>query len=413
MLIPPAVRPAARLAARGRGLVGYLSAAAAARRPTVDLVTAGALTAAATAAVFASCFTGTLAAARVTQSWQNVGADLRISSTAESGGALSESALAKVAAAPGIAAHAEATVLAAQQLMVPEGGVAVTVYIVDPAQYRGLVRGTPLDTPALESELDALAASHGAPGTVPALASPDLLGLVQGLPAGSEPTLMLSENTLDLTTLGSAGAFPPATGTTAYLVVPAAGLRQAMPAFQAATTVAWYTYKPGVSAAPAAAAQVPAAAVAERTATIGGYGSDLLSALSAWISRSAAVLDVLLAAACVLLAAAATAKARAASSAFLLTMGTRRRSAAAVSVIETVPMLVAVGAAAVAAGYGAAEALLPALAAIGGVPEPASATLPGGAVLAAAAVPLLGVLVTTAGAGFGREAQLSFQRTGG
>ena len=413
MLIPLLVRPAVRLAGRGRGLVGYLAAAAAARRPTVDLVTAGALTAAATAAVFASCFTATLGAARVTESWQHVGADLRVSSVAGGGGALDPSALAAVGAAPGIAAHAEASVFTAQELLVPQGGVSVTVYVVDPAQYRGLIRGTPLDTPALESELDTLGAAHGSAGTVPALVSSDLLGLVQGLPAGSGPVVVLAENTLDLAPLGSAAAFPPATGTSSYLVVPRAGLSQALPAFETGSTVAWYTYKPGVTAPPAAAARVPASAVATRAETIGGYGNDLLSALSAWISRAAAVLDVLLAAACVLLAAAATAKARAASSAFLLTMGTRRRSAAAVSVFETVPMLLAIGVAAVAAGYGAAQALLPALAAIGGVPRPALATLPPGALLAALAVPLLGVLVATAGAGFGREAQLSFQRTGG
>ncbi|MBR7834941.1 hypothetical protein KDL01_16830 [Actinospica durhamensis] len=413
MLIPLLVRPAARLAGRGRGLVGYLAAAAAARRPTVDLVTAGALTAAATAAVFASCFTATLGTARVTESWQYVGADLRVSSVAGSGGALDPDALAAVAAAPGIAAHAEASVFAEQSLLVPQGGVSVTVYVVDPAEYRGLIRGTPLDTPAVESELDALSAAHGSAGTVPALVSADLLGLVQGLPSGSGPTIVLAENTLDLAPLGSAAAFPPATGTSSYLVVPRAGLSQALPAFQTGSTVAWYTYKPGVTAPPAAAARVPASAVATRAETMGGYGNDLLSALSAWISRAAGVLDVLLAAACVLLAAAATAKARAASSAFLLTMGTRRRSAAAVSVFETVPMLLAIGVAAVAAGYGAAQALLPALAAIGGVPRPTLATLPPGALLAALAVPALGVLVTTAGAGFGREAQLSFQRTGG
>lgn len=192
-----------------------------------------------------------------------------------------------------------------------------------------------------------------------------------------------------------------------------AGVHQALPNFQVSKTIAWYTYKPGTTSAPAAAAQVPAATVAQRAATIGGYGSDLLSALSAWISRSAGLLDVLLSAACVLLAAATTARARAASSSFLLTMGTKRRSAATVSILETVPMLVAVGVAAIGAGYGAAQALLPALSAIGGVPRPATATLPAGSLLAAAAVPLLGVLVTTAGAGFGREAQLSFQRTGG
>lgn len=413
ILIPLAVRPAARFAARGRGLVGYLSAAGAARRPTVDLVTAGALTAAATAAVFASCFTGTLAGARVAQSWQTVGADLRLSSAADNSGALDPASLAKVAASPGIAAHAEATVFAAQQLLVPQGGVDVTVYVIDPAEYRGLVRGTPLDTPAIESELDELAAAHGSAGTVSALASPDLIGLVQGLPAGSPATLNLSENTLDLDALGSAPAFPPAAGTKAYLVLTTAGVQKALPNFQVSTTIAWYTYKPGTAGAPAAAAQVPAATVAQRTATMGGYGSDLLSALSAWISRSAGLLDVLLSAACVLLAAATTARARAASSSFLLTMGTKRRSAATVSVLETVPMLVAVGVAAIGAGYGAAQALLPALSAIGGVPRPAAATLPAGSLLAAAAVPLLGVLVTTAGAGFGREAQLSFQRTGG
>jgi putative ABC transport system permease protein len=413
MLIPVAVRPAARLAARGRGLVGYLSAASAARRPTVDLVTAGALTAAATAAVFASCFTGTLTGARIIESWQSVGADLRISSTADSGGVLDQSALNRVASSPGIAAHAEATVLGAQQLLVPQGGLEVTVYVIDPAEYRGLIRGTPLDVPAAEAELDTLANAHATAGTVPALVSPDLLALVQGLPAGSPATVNLSENTLDLAPLGSAAAFPPAAGSQACLVISAAGLHQAMPNFPTGATIAWYTYRPGVTSAPATAAQVPASSLSARAAVIGGYGSDLLSALSAWISRSAGVLDVLLSAACVLLAAAATARARAASSTFLLTMGTRRRSAAAVSVLETMPMLAAIGAAAVGAGYGAAEALLPAVAAIGAVPRPAAAALPAGAVLVAAAVPLLGVLVTTAGAGFGREAQLSFQRTGG
>ncbi|ETA71114.1 hypothetical protein [Actinospica robiniae] len=414
MLIPLTVRPAARVAARGRGLVGYLSAAGAARRPTVDLITAGALTAAATAAVFATCFNGTLAHARVTQSWQTVGADLRLSSTEDNSSALSPAAVAKVAASPGIAAHAEAAVFTQQQFVVPQGEVDVIVYVVDPAEYRSLIRGTPLDSAATETGLDELGAAHvSTAGTVPALVSPGLLGLVQGLPPSSPATLSLSENTLDLDTLGSAPAFPAATGAKAYIVLSAAALHEAMPNFQIPIMTAWYTYKPGTTKPPAAAAQVLGATVAERAAIVGGYGSDLLSGLSGWISRFAGLLDVLFSAACVLLAAAMTARARAASSSFLLTMGTRRRSAATISVLETVPMLVAVGVAAIGAGYGAAEALLPALSAIGGVPQPAAATLPAGSLLAAAAVPLLGVLVTTAGAGFGREAQLSFQRTGG
>lgn len=413
ILIPLTVRPAARIAARGRGLVGYLSAAGAARRSTVDLVTAGALTAAATAAVFASCFNGTLASARVAQSWQTVGADLRLSSAADNSSALDPAALAKVAASPGIAAHAEAAVFTAQQLQVPQGEVDVTVYVVDPAEYRSLIRGTPLDSSATETGLDELGSAHANATTVPVLVSPGLLGLVQGLPASSPATLNLSEETLNLDTVGSVPAFPPATGSSAYVVLSATGLHQAIPNFQIPATIAWYTYQPGTTKPPAVAAQVPAATVAQRTAILGGYGSDLLSGLSGWISRSAGLLDVLLSAACVLLAAATTARARAASSSFLLTIGTRRRSAATISVLETVPMLVAVGVAAIGAGYGAAQALLPALSAIGGVPQPSAATLPAGSLLAAAAVPLLGVLVTTVGAGFGREAQLSFQRTGG
>ena len=218
--------------------------------------------------------------------------------------------------------------------------------------------GHPLETPAADAELDTLGSAHGAAGTVPVLASPDLLGLLRALPADSPGTLSLSGDTLDLSVLGSAAAFPPAGGSGSVLVLSAAGLRQAMPNFQIGATVAWYTYRPGVTAAPAVAGKVPAAVLASRAAAIGGYGSDLLSALSAWISRSAGLLDVLLAAACVLLAAAATARARAASSAFLLTMGTRRRAAATGPVLETVPMLAAVGVAAIAAGYGATQALL-------------------------------------------------------
>lgn len=413
MLIPLLVRPAARLAGRGRGLVGYLAAATAARRPTVDLVTAGALTAAATAAVFASCFTGTLDTARELQSWQTVGGDLRISSVAGPGGALDETELARVAAAPDVAASAEADVMGQQQLTVPQGDVTVTVYIVNPARYRAFVHGTPLDTPALDAELDALSTARPASGAVATLASPDLLGLVQGLASKSAPTLNLDSNTVDLDTADSAAGFPGATGASAYLVVSSTSLQAALPSFVPATTEAWYNYRAGASTVPAAAAQVAASNVTTRVAVLGGADSDLLTALSGWISRSAAILDLAMAAACVLLAAAATASARAAGSAFLLTMGTRRRAAATVSVLETVPMLLAVGVAAVAAGLGATRALLPAIAAIGGVPVPGSVQLPTGALLAAAAVPLLGVLATTAGAGFSREAQLSFQRTGG
>ena len=413
MLIPLLVRPAARLAGRGRGLVGYLAAATAARRPTVDLVTASALTAAATAAVFASCFTGTLDTARELQSWQSVGGDLRISSAAGPGGSLDEDELARVAAAPDVDASVEADVMVQQQLTVPQGGVTVTVYIVNPARYQAFVHGTPLDTPALDAELTSLATARPASGAVAALASPDLLGLVQGLASGSSPTLNLNANTVDLATADSAAGFPAATGTSAYLVVSSTSLQAALPSFVPATTEAWYNYRAGASAVPAAAAQVAAGDITTRVAVLGGADSDLLTALSAWISRSAAILDLAMAAACVLLAAAATASARAASGAFLLTMGTRRRAAATVSVLETVPMLLAVGVAAVGAGLGATRALLPAIAAIGGVPVPGSVQLPIGAVLAAAAVPLLGVLATTAGTGFGREAQLSFQRTGG
>lgn len=411
-LIPPAVRPAARLAARGRGLVGYLSAASAARRPTVDLVTAGALTAAATAAVFASCFTGTLCAARVAQSWQSVGADLRISADGQ-GAALDQAALDKVAAAPGIAAHAEAAVLTEQQLVLPQGGVQITVYLIDPTRYRGLIQGTPLDTPALAADLASLSAGRGGAGGVPALVSPDLLGLIQAVPAGTQVSLELSSGLLNLAALGSAAAFPPASHASATVVLSAAGVGRALPNFQAAPDIAWYTYRPGATGTPAAAAKVAGATVATRAAVIGGYGNDLLSALSAWISRAAGLLDVVLAGTCILLAAAATARKRAATGAFLLAVGTRQRAAAAIGVLETVPMLIAVGAAAVGAGYGATEALLPALAVIGGVPQPDAATIPLDAVLAAAAVPLLGVLVVAAGAGFGRRTRLSFHRTDG
>jgi putative ABC transport system permease protein len=142
-LYPLAVRAALRLARRRAGATSYVALAASAR---TSLATAGpvfALILALTLTAFSGMITEGISVAQTTESWQNTGADVLL--TSNGGATVPPAALPAIAAVRGVQHTAETWSTA----WTAPGGQQITVIAVDPATYAALTSATPF--PAIPS----------------------------------------------------------------------------------------------------------------------------------------------------------------------------------------------------------------------------------------------------------------------
>lgn len=418
-LVTLLVRPAVRLASgRTRSAAPFLAAAHAARRPALPTAAAVALLVATSSAVFASCFTASLGAARQLDAARRTGADLRIDALGDVGTALDPAALARVAAASGVRASATGTVLTRQPLITPQGSVSTTVVVVDPAEYDKMLAAASsdtaaLDNPGLAAALHTLAADTGpdSTGDLPALISPDLAGYF----APGRDQLALSQGAVPIAAVAQADSIPAAGGADVFIVLSRAVLQKAYNGVAPLVTTAWYDLAPGSGdQAVSRAEAIPAVTVTVRSRLAAGLDAGPVGAVARWTSRAAVGFDLVLAGVCLLLAAALTAPTRAAGKAFLATLGARRATGVAASVLETLPAFLMIGVVAAVAALGALGVLAPLIGqlAVGspdGLPLSAVAT-PAAAVWAVAAVPVAGLALAAVRAVVEHRTRLSFLR---
>ncbi|HEU5332674.1 MAG TPA: hypothetical protein VFU73_07925 [Actinocrinis sp.] len=413
------VRPTVRFASgRTRSAAPFLAAAHAARRPALPAAAAVALLVATSSAVFASCFTASLGAARQLDAGRRTGADLRIDAQGDVGTALDPAALARVAAAPGVRASATGTVLARQPLITPRGSVSTTVVVVDPVEYDKMLATASSDAAALDSPGVAAALrtldAHAGPdstGDLPALISPSLAGYF----APGRDQLALAQGTVPIAPVAQADSIPAAGGADVFVVLSRPVLQKAYNGVTPLTTTAWYDLAPGGgNQAVSRAEAIPAVTVTVRSQLAAGLDAGPVGDVARWTSRAAVGFDLVLAAVCLLLAAALTAPTRAAGKAFLATLGARRATGVAASVLETLPAFVMISAVAAAAALGALGVLAPLVGQLAvGSPDglPLSAvTAPAAAVWAVAAVPVAGLLLAAVRAFVEHRTRLSFLR---
>jgi hypothetical protein len=413
-LVTLLVRPAVRLASnRTRSAAPFLAAAHAARRPALPTAAAMALLVATSSAVFASCFTASLGAARQLDAARRTGADLRIDAQGDVGTGLDPAALAGVASAPGVRASATGTVLTRQPLVTPQGSIAATVVVVDPAEYGAMLATASLDDPGLAAALRTLSAdtAPNSAGDLPALISPNLAAYF----APGRDQLGLAQGSVPIAPVAQAGSIPAAASADVFVVLSRTVLQKAYNGVTPVTTTAWYDLTPGGGdQAVSRAESVPAVTVTVRSRLAAGLDAGPVGAVARWTSRAAVAFDLVLAAVCLLLAGALTAPNRAAGKAFLATLGARRATGVAASVLETLPAFVMIGLVAAAAALGALGVLAPLVGQLAvGSPDglPLSAvTAPAAAVWAVAAVPAAGLLLAAARAVVEHRTRLSFLR---
>jgi putative ABC transport system permease protein len=417
-LVTLLVRPTVRLASRRtRAAAPFLAAAHAARRPALPTAAAVALLVATSSAVFASCFTASLGAARQLAAARRTGADLRIDVRGDVGTALDPAALARVAAAPGVRAPATGTVLARQPLITPQGSISTTVVVVDPAEYDTMLAtvssGAAVGSPGLAAALRTLAARTGpdSAGDLPALISPNLAGYF----APGRDQLALTQGTVPVAAVAQVPSIPAAGDANVFVVLSRAVLQKAYNGVAPLVTTAWYDLVPGSGdQAVSRAEAIPLVTVTVRSRLAAGLDAGPVGAVARWTSRAAVGFDLVLAAVCLLLAAALTAPTRAAGKAFLATLGARRATGVAASVLETLPAFVMIAVVSAAAALGALGVLAPLVGQLAvGSPDglPLSAvTAPAAAVWAVAAVPAAGLLLAAVRAVVEHRTRLSFLR---
>ncbi|HEV3171286.1 MAG TPA: hypothetical protein VGZ32_13130 [Actinocrinis sp.] len=414
-LVTLLVRPAVRLASgHTRSAAPFLAAAHAARRPALPTAASVALLVATSSAVFASCFTASLDAARQLDAWRRTGADLRIQVQGDVGTGLDPAALARVTAAPGVRASATGTVFANLPLVTPQGQVSATVVVVDPAQYDRLLAGTPLDGSGVDAALRALAASAGpnAAGDLPALISSNLAGYF----APGRDQLGLPGDTVPIAPVAQAASFPAAGGASVFVVLSQAVLEKQANGVAPPLTASWFDLASGTASAQAfsRAEAVPLATVTDRAQLAAGLDTGPVGAVARWTSGAAVAFDLVLAAVCLLLAGALTAPTRAAGKAFLVTLGARRATGVLASVLETLPAFLMIAVVAAVAALCALGVLAPlvgqlAVGSPNGLPL-SDVTAPPAAVWAVVAVPAVGLLLAAVRAVADHRTRLSFLR---
>ncbi|WP_392545041.1 hypothetical protein [Oryzobacter telluris] len=198
-LLPWPVGLLARLAARGKGLVGYLGLTRAARTGAAAAVPITALVVGTTLVTLTATLSATVDAQRDLAAYRAVGADARVDAVR-----IDAPDLEGLRAREGVGAALPAFVDPSSGVVVDERESLVTVLAVDPVAYASMLRGTPaaVDLPALGGGADRLpVVLSGGPGadamdlvvagtTLPARRVATVPGLVRAL-AGRESVVAL------------------------------------------------------------------------------------------------------------------------------------------------------------------------------------------------------------------------------
>ncbi len=209
-LYPLAVRAVLRLSARRAGVTGFVAAAWAGRAPVASILPSFALVLGLTLAAFAGMVQNAVNTGEAAASWRVAGADATV--TSAGAGALTPAVVRALSRVPGVQHAAEVDVLDTSTA----GGRAVTVLAVDPARYAALVAATPWPpVPAGK-----LARPPAGSGPVPVLASPSAAALL----ARQHGPLNSEQGNLPVRVAGLLSGTPALPAGGAFVVMPSWGL---------------------------------------------------------------------------------------------------------------------------------------------------------------------------------------------
>ncbi len=341
---PVALRQLTRLAGRRRGVVMVVGLARGSVAAQAGVLPAFALVLAFTVASFAGMARSAVAAADVAASWQAAGADATITAPAVGPG-ITPAAQRAITAVPGVQRAATVSVVTGTSGQ----GLIVPVAIVDPRSYAALTATTPLPSfPA------AGLARPGAPGAagprsgVPALVSAAGRDILRN---GS--SLYVAGRTIRLRVLGSLDSFTGVTAGGQFAVLPRWALGAQAPPPTAMAIVGQRLDKAALIAA--AHRAVPGSHVTLRSEVLAAVsGAPLPHGGFVTFAQGAAVaggLSLLVLALTLVL----TARSREMTLARLATMGLGPAQSRRVTVVETLPAILA----ATVAGAACALALVP------------------------------------------------------
>ncbi len=340
---PLLVRAVLRLRGRNASAATFLGLARASRATAAAALPAFALVLALAVVSFAGMVRGAVVSGQVRTSWQQAGADAVISEP----GTVSEALQRAVAAVPGVEHLATVGITTAGVA----GGGQLDVLVVDPAQYAGLVAGTPLPQPP--AAFLAAARAGGIPALVapvPALAAP---GLAAAL--GSGPvSLLIAGYYLQARVIGQAAtmsALPYVSN--GYLVLPRQALGAAAPPPSSLLVEGPDLNQVALRAA--VARHAPGGTVVFRSALVAGLADAPLqhgAVLAITLGGAAAGVCGLLV---LLLSLLLSAPARELALARMSTMGLSPTQGRVLGLVELAPQLLAV----LAGGLACAAALVP------------------------------------------------------
>jgi putative ABC transport system permease protein len=354
---PLAVRPLAAASSAGRGPVGFIGLARAARSRLGEMVPALVLVLSLTLAAFGAMISHSIGAAQVAAAWRQVGADAAIQAPGNS--TISAAASRRIGAVSGV--RAVAPVLAAGPLAYQSalsdaraGPRPISLVMVNPASYAAVAAGTPwpaFPAAALGGRLGP--ASRPVPALISTALGPARDGAVLRLTVGGivQP----------IRVAGTIGATPASPGGGTFVLLPS----WAVSRFPALAWPQTLLVRGPAAAAPAlraaAARQVPGGQLRVRARVQRRLADSPVQHAAARLYLSGSVVAVLFGAVAVALALAASARRRRQLITRLSALGMASRQSAALALTEIVPLLL-VGVAGMAlAGYALAAVTGPAL----------------------------------------------------
>jgi putative ABC transport system permease protein len=352
---PLPVALAAAVAARGRGLVTALGLGRAARRPDAASLPILAVLLAAAMASFAGVVTASMAQAQDVASWQQLGADIRV--TASQGGSLAGVPLTNLAGAQAVAT-------ASQSVSVPfsvlgSGGGSVRMIGVDAAPFESVTAGTPAATrfPAGFAGSTAVGSQDD---PIPAVTTFQIPGSRNQFAVGARFVLAFNGTGVNFEVVAVRSDIPGLVTGGGWVVVPSSAL-VAVFGSRAPPPTMVFVRGPGAATAVANAvhARDPNATVETRADALGRLSKTPLAGAVTDGFGLAAILAAAFAALAVILGLALSGPERARDTARLRTMGLAPRQILGLAAVEQLPPVIVALAAGGAFGIALAWLVLP------------------------------------------------------
>ncbi len=354
-LYPLPVAIVARLAARGRGLVAALGLGRAARRPEAARLPILAVLLAAAMASFAGVMTASMAQAQEVASWQQLGADVRV--TASQGANLAGVTLSTLPGADDVATASLSTSVPFSVL--GSGGGSVRMIGVDAAAFSEVTAGTPAAT-IFPIGFAGSVADGSQEHPIPAITTYQIPGSRNQFAVGARFVLAFNGTGVNFEVAAVRGGIPGLVTGGGWVVVPSSALGAVFGA-QAPPPTMVFVRGPGAASAVTSVvhASDPNATIETRADALGTLSRTPLAGAVTNGFGLAAILAAAFAALAVILGLALSSGERARDTARLRTMGLAPGQILGLAAVEQLPPVLVALVTGGAFGIGLAWLVLP------------------------------------------------------